>query len=363
MKRPFDPDRIRAVFETIEAPAGMDAWRIAPVAATTGTAAEPPQPLGPRRTSRRAVPVLVAILTAAVTGGVTLGAVALDRPGPPVVAVSPSAAPTGAPLMTPSATPDTSPRRNEPSRPTQPTSSGVGVPPGTRLTTHVGDLRITIAGTVVDGVHVVGSVFVEAPNVTLRRVRVSAAGQYWAIRQAAGGANLTIEDSDVAGDPARTVQYGIAQGAERLTVRRTAVRGVENGVVVNARATVTDSWIVELTPGASTVGIFCFGDGSQLSLQGNTVLAPARANAAIAIYADTGPVSGVSVRDNVLGGGRYALHIGTGVRDVSVLANRFSREVAPRGGTNGAARWDSRPASGVWSGNVWADTGLPVDPP
>jgi hypothetical protein len=237
------------------------------------------------------------------------------------------------------------------------------VPPGTRLTRHDGDLRITAAGAVVEHLHVAGTVYVEAPNVTLRRVRVAAAGSYWGIRQAERGANLTVEDSEVSGDVSRPVQYGIAQVADRLTVRRTLVRGVENGIVVGVNATIADSRIVELTPGSSTVGIFCFGNGSQISLQGNTVLAPAQANAAVAVYADTGPVSGVSVRDNVVGGGRYALHIGAGVRDVAVVGTRFSRQVSPRGGSDGPARWDARPASATWSGNVWADTEAAVGAP
>ena len=60
----------------------------------------------------------------------------------------------------------------------------------------------------------------------------------------------------------------------------------------------------------------------------NHIISP-KANAAVAVYADTGPVAGVSLRGNVMGGGRYALHIGTGVRDVTVRGNRFSRQVSP----------------------------------
>lgn len=61
---------------------------------------------------------------------------------------------------------DHSPRRNDTSAPN---AANAGVPAGTALRVHEGDLTITRAGTVIDGLDIHGFVVIKAPRVTIRR--------------------------------------------------------------------------------------------------------------------------------------------------------------------------------------------------
>ncbi|HLT83555.1 MAG TPA: hypothetical protein VKZ83_04915, partial [Phototrophicaceae bacterium] len=75
------------------------------------------------------------------------------------------------------------------------TAAGVGVPSGTDLTPSR-SLTITEPGTVIDGLHVDGSIYVRADDVTIVNTKVSYGG-YHSIRVDSGAKNVRIIDSTV----------------------------------------------------------------------------------------------------------------------------------------------------------------------
>jgi hypothetical protein len=72
----------------------------------------------------------------------------------------------------------------------------------------------------------------------------------------------------------------------------------------------------------------------------------------------------VTIQRNTLAGGSQALVGGQdpGSHDVRVLDNTFSRLYYPTCGSLAPVRsFDLTEPGNQWSGNVWVDTGLPVD--
>jgi hypothetical protein len=295
---------------------------------------------------------------------VTEAATGAGHPAPAqsaTAAPGPSASgPSAGPTMSVSVAPSTAPASAAPpADKTWPTARTAGVPAGTALRTHAGDLTVGTAGAVVDGLSVTGSILVQAPNVTIRRTRVNIAKQaYWAVRQLPGATNLVIEDSELAGGG--RVQTGVSQEASGLTVRRCSIHDVDRGVVARDRVTVQDSLLYGLSTGVSDQG-----GVADVAIVHNSIASTGRGEAAIALYTNSGALSGVAVDGNLLAGGNYTLYAGGGAgsHDIVVTRNHFSRSVSAKGGFFGpVTAWDSRAHGNVWSGNVWDDSGAALLP-
>jgi hypothetical protein len=304
-----------------------------------------------------AIPTAIQLLrvTEAATGSGNPGAVATATPTP-----SPSTSASAEPTQSVSVAPSTAPSSAAPPADKGwPTAKTAGVPAGTALRTHAGDLTVKTAGAVVDGLQVTGSILVQAPNVTIRRTKVALSRQaYWAVRQLPGATNLVIEDSELSGSG--QVQTGVSQEASGLTIRRTAIHDVDKGVVARDRVTVQDSLLYAVATGISDQG-----GVSGVTIAHNAITSTGRGEAAIALYTNSGPLATVSVDDNLLAGGNYTLYAGggNGSHDIRVTRNHFSRSVSAKGGFFGpVTAWDPRARGNVWSGNVWDDTGAPVQP-
>src|SRR5262249_26854836 len=143
------------------------------------------------------------------------------------------------------------------------------------------------------------------------------------------------------------------------------IRAVDDGIHLGAGSvTVTGSRIDQLT-GTSPVGIGSIGDTPNLVFADNTILINADAGGAIVLYTTDGPDADVTIHSHPLGGGAQALIAGEGPgsHDIRVLDNRFSRMYyATCGSVAPAQAYDPAEPGNQWSGNVWADTGQPVDP-
>jgi hypothetical protein len=209
-----------------------------------------------------------------------------------------------------------------------PTAVNTGVPVGATLNDHHGDLRITTAGQVVTDLRVTGSVIVDAPNVTLRRVIVVAPYGTVAVRQNAG--NLTVEDSELSGGQSLT------QGATGLTVRRSRL---EFGATIASGAQLFDSFFsysAVLVPSGSS-----------------TVLLRHNSFGSVTMNDLDGPIRGVTVENNVLM--QVDAPTEAGSASIHVLNNRFTGS-APSTGWNPAA------PDYQWSGNTFAGSGAPAKP-
>jgi Right handed beta helix region len=383
----FDTDDVRALFQQVQPPPGVGRWReinearelpgpyqvgpARPGSAPRGTRRDRRRPPRLRAPRRRSLAIVATMLAIAVVSGAIPTAFRLLRVteaatggGHPAAAASapatspPPASPSAAPSMALSAAPaSAAPGPSGPPASGWPTARTTGVPAGTALRPHPGDLTVATAGAVVDGVSVTGTIVVTAPNVTIRRTRVTPARQaYWAVRQMPGATNLTIEDTEIAGG----AQTGVSQEAAGLVVRRCSIHDAQTGVVARGSVTVQDSLLYGLG-----TGIADQGGVTGVTVVHNAITSTAHGEAAIALYTNAGPLSGVTIDGNLLSGGNYTLYAGGGAgsHDIRITRNHFGRGSSGKSGYYGpVTAWDARARGNVWSTNVYDDNGAPVRP-
>lgn len=372
---PFDEHALRALFENVEPPAEVGAgWRdrAKGVAPAKGRRAARIFRRGDwlRRLGQPWLRVLAAGVAATATAGV-VGVVAANRPDAPepdpdkietIINVPPAPSPSlsalpptsasapGAPSGTqppPSGGPGTvpgpagGPQSAGPATPAPargpltgwPDAGNTGIPAGTRLSSHAGDWHVTQAGALITDTRVSGVLYIDAPDVTLRRVQANGTIQQLAPR-------LRVEDSDITGG-----QIGIRQAAPGLTVQRSHIHEVTYAVVVTADVTIVDNYLP--------------GTGSRVLTNGNTARLTVRHNnfgAALEVTDQDGPVTGVTVENNQLT--FLWAPTGGGSRDIRVTGNQFRRTRPDDAAVNG---WTAQ-AGNVWTGNVWFGTSEPANP-
>lgn len=282
----------------------------------------------------------------------------LPSPGQ-VASASAAASPSGSarPSLSPSpsATASTRPAvpagcSAKPSSCGLPDSTNTGVPKGTKLTVINGDYYVQKAGTVVDRKDIRGCVYVQAPNVTIKRSKVTCDWAF-AIRsldKEYSGGGLTIEDVEIS--CANSTATGVAHYG--FTARRVNVHGCENGFSISNDATVERSYIHDLVHGQDghTDGIQ-LSEGGNIVIRNNTIFNQDRAGTSAIISNETG-LSNVLVQGNLLAGGSYALYC---PRDQSsnfrVIGNRVSQVYWPQGGRYGAWTYCGRAAES--RDNIW----------
>lgn len=209
-----------------------------------------------------------------------------------------------------------------------PTTANTGVPLGASLRDHYGNLRITTANQVVSDLRVTGSVIVDAPNVTLRRVLVIASYGAPAVRQNAD--NLTIENSELTGGQSLT------QGGSGLVIRRSRL---ENGVTITTGAQLFDNHLDMadvLIPSHS-----------------NSILLRHNAMGRVTMNDLDAPITRVTIENSTLT--QVDAPTEPGSASIHVLGNRF-RSSAPSTG------WDPPGPDYQWSNNTFADSGAPANP-
>ena len=221
--------------------------------------------------------------------------------------------------------------REEPSWPPMagdPTAANTGVPLGASLSDHYGNLRITTPGQVVSDLRVTGSVIVDAPNVTLRRVLVIASYGAPAVRQNAD--NLTIDSSELSGGQSLT------QGGSGLVVRRSRL---ENGVTITTGAQLYDNHL-------DVADVLIPSHSSSVLLRHNTM-------GRVTMNDLDAPITGVTVENSLLT--QVDAPTEAGSASIHVLGNRF-RGSAPSTG------WNRDGNDYQWSNNTFADSGATANP-
>jgi hypothetical protein len=221
--------------------------------------------------------------------------------------------------------------REEPSWPPMagdPTSANTGVPLGASLSDHYGNLRITTPGQVVSDLRVTGSVIVDAPNVTLRRVLVIASYGAPAVRQNAD--NLTIDSSELSGGQSLT------QGGTGLVIRRSRL---ENGVTITTGAQLYDNHL-------DVADVLIPSHSNSVLLRHNTM-------GRVTMNDLDAPITGVTIENSLLT--QVDAPTEAGSAGIHVLGNRF-RGSAPSTG------WNSAGNDYQWSNNTFADSGAPANP-
>jgi hypothetical protein len=256
--------------------------------------------------------------------------------------------------------------------PGEPGQSNTGVPAGTRLTQHNGDLIISTPGATYDALDIHGFVFIQAPNVTITRsiIRggVATSGNVGLVTDTnTAGTNFVLADSELVPEYPSVYLDGI-KGAN-YTLLRVDIHGtVDSAKVFGNDANIQNSWLhdeVYYAHDPNQGGGFTHNDGVQvlsgtnINIQGNTI--EGAHNAALQVTQGHGVVSDLTFDGNWADGGGCSVNINNSplgyMQDIFVTDNRFGH----------ATRNPNCPIVATTdtidltaTGNVYDDTGLPA---
>ncbi|WP_210438712.1 right-handed parallel beta-helix repeat-containing protein [Nocardioides xinjiangensis] len=245
----------------------------------------------------------------------------------------------------------------------RPNASNTGVPAGTKLRPS-GGMTITEDGTVIDALHVQGSITIEADNVTIRNSLIQTDTDGYPIHVDGGATGALIENVEI--DNMGGTGIGILFSTDSSgTVRRANIHSAEDGVRIQGDdVSLEYSYVHDLQrqPGGhhDTVQI---RSGDNITLLGNTLLPYVEStgdpmNAALQIGSLLGDdqISNLRVVGNYMNGGNYTINGGSdGIVDSAVYSgNRFGRDYryGVVGNMDGASTWDNT--------NVWDDSSSPA---
>lgn len=263
------------------------------------------------------------------------------RTSPPAPAPSSGSADADRGAVDPSALGESpsDPRLTPPTRSTgRPGPHNTGVPEGTALTVHHGDIVVTTPGTVLDGLDIHGFVTVRAADVTIRRSVIRG-------REVTSYRGLVVSDTDESSvliedvELVPTYPSGWIDGMRgwNITARRVDVHRVIDAVhVYGPNVTVEDSWLhdnAHFEDDPARGGEPSHDDSIQIQkghsivIRNNTIMG-AR-GAGIMLTQGLGEVSNVSITGNYLDGGGCTINFSEKDRgpfdDVSIEGNVFGR--------------------------------------
>lgn len=292
----------------------------------------------------------------------------LNPPAPPAPTTPKPSSP--APTTTTSAPAPPPPAPNPPSPGGKPGPANTGVPDGTKLTVHNGDLTVSKDGTVIDGLEIKGYLKINASNVTVRNTMIRggvANGPGFSALVSAYGdhRNFVIEDSTlIAANPSG---YMDGLKGRNFTARRVDISNVvDTALVFGDNVTVEDSWFHgnrHYTPWPSAPDNQTHNDslqiqgGTNIKVRNNTF--EGSQNTAMMITQDYSRTSNVEVSGNWLSGGQCTVNLsekGKGpIANFRVINNKFGKQ-----GISGCAVIAPASSNVTMSGNVWEATGQPV---
>jgi hypothetical protein len=210
-----------------------------------------------------------------------------------------------------------------------PDSTTSGIPSGIQLVAK-GSMTVTTPGTTLDSVDIAGTLTIAANNVVVIRSRVRGSG-FDVVRILPGVTGTVMVDSEIDG-----LGFAGSEGSNGIRgagqFARLDIRGVENGIVPESGSVISNSYIHDLAaPGSPHYdGIQIDGGLSDITIRHNTIEAPPNQTSAVMIDNYFGPISDITVDQNLLSGGGYALYVDAHFNDapidgVTVTKNRFGR--------------------------------------
>ena len=207
-----------------------------------------------------------------------------------------------------------------------PAATNTGVPAGVTLTPS-GGLVINTPGVVIEGLAISGMVTISADNVKLKNSTVS--GASWAVINITSGVTgAVIEDCEINGMNAEGVRGISGQG----TFLRNNIHNVEDGIYVLGSTLVQDNYIHDLKSnwsGPHYDGVAIDG-GANVTIRHNTIINPNSQTSAVMIDNYFGPISNITVDNNLLVGGAYTIFVdgqfgGGPITDVKITNNRLGK--------------------------------------
>ena len=206
-----------------------------------------------------------------------------------------------------------------------------------------------------------GCVVILASNVTLRRCRVRCGSEAAAVLVNWGYSGLSgilIEDCEI--DGKGEGQFGVSGSG--MTVRRCDISNGTDGIMFSSSdVVIEDNFVHDLAspPGAHNDGLQTEGVRDVVIRHNNIEVA----------YPQTGCISlwgstnNILVENNLLNGGGWTTYAGDQGTNIRFINNHFGRKFYPNCGYWGpVTSWNAGGNGNQWTGNVWDDTGLPVNP-
>lgn len=311
-----------------------------------------------------------------------------------VVAPTPTPSPTATPTPTPSPSPTPSPTATPTPTPTPPSTGdncmpspaacgypdvgNVGVDPFIPRATVGGTVTLSTPGQVYADKTVNGEIVVTAQDVTIRNVKVNNTQEWYAISVKPGGswdrsdARLTVDHSELNLGGYLNMK-GIAFNG--YTLSNSFIHNGSDCAHFGVNVTVENN-LCSVGPdrdgdGWADAGFGCqdgphydgfqSDGGNTITIRHNTIRNPCGQTSAILMSTNTSSIRNVAIDGNLMAGGGYTLYCsaaGIPVSAESVTGNRIARTFYSRGGYWGPTTGCE--SAGVYSGNVWDDTGAPL---
>jgi hypothetical protein len=276
----------------------------------------------------------------------------------------------------------------QPSKPGDcPTFSACGWPdarttgPRLALTPHrTGAMSIKTDGTVIRRWDITGSLDVYANDVTIIDSRITS-DNWWGINLRSGYSGLRILHTTITAVPGKGpdnggVDYAVSNMGTSLIEVGWCDVSVFGDALSMGQGYLHDNYVHDVTPFKNLGGewqhtnavISDGGNTGGLTIRHNTLLNPTPvekgASGSVGLFADTGSVRNVTVEDNWLAGGAYALYAGgPGATNIKITGNVFSTLYHPgSGGYGPVTAWNAGGAGNEWRDNRMSD-GKPVNPP
>lgn len=297
------------------------------------------------------------------------------------------AAPAPKPTVTPKPTPsapapvkpapapvEPAPAPAPPANPTVPasgfpTAATTGVPAGVSLTVHEGDLVVTKANTVIDGVEVRGIIDIKAPGVVIKNSRIvggSTARSIGLVTNVNSGQPFTIQDSEIYAakeDPAWNGLVGSNFTALRMDIHTVVdpVRVLGNNVVVR------DSWLHDnshwekdpLRGGTpSHDDSVQIEGGASIVLEGNRMEGATNAAVQITQNSSIAKLGTITIRENYLQDGGCTVNVGSSASNNRPIVT--DNVFGPERIFAGCAIVAPESSAPVLKGNIWEEGSVPI---
>lgn len=250
------------------------------------------------------------------------------------------------------------PPSTEPAKREFPTATTTGVLADVSLQ-QSGSITVDEPGTVIEGLRVQGRITVEASGVTIRNTLVETGGSAYGIRIVSPARGVLIENVEVDNQDAGGI--GIFFNGGSGVVRSANIHSGSDGIrIQSSDVTIEKSYIHDLKrePGGHHDSIQ-IRSGDDVAIRGNS-LGPYVAmtadpmNSAIQVGSLLeGPLSALTVEDNLMDGGNFTINGGDGVASGSITGNVFGPH----------ARYGVRTSMSsavLWRDNVMLETGQPA---
>lgn len=251
-------------------------------------------------------------------------------------------------------------------------ATNTGVIPGTVLTLHNGDMKITTAGTVIQNMDIKGTVKIEANNVTIKNSRIRGQGstKIGIVNVKSGVTGTKIVDTEIFNEIPHPDTNGIMGG--NFTLERVNIHTVVDQVHVTTAGNVKilHSWLHSNTHFVNDPnwnGGPSHDDNVQLIGADNVIIKSSRLegskNAAIMVGQNQSKVTNLIIDGNLIGGGACSINISPkGFGDMINNGNVISNNVFQRNQTKhlGCAVISADASLPTMINNTWEDTGETV---